>query len=65
MRGFIKGDKVVTDFSGKKTAHTVTDIDYTPPTACQSGTVIRVTPTVPKAEDGAWFDIAWFEHSPN
>lgn len=53
------GDIVYTDYSGKKTKHTVKDIVKSP--ACQSGVMLQVTPNVPKSGD-AWVDSDWFTY---
>ena len=55
------GDRVVTDFSGRLTPHTITERrDHA---ASQSSIMFRVTPPVPKSS-GGWLDADWFEVAP-
>lgn len=55
--GLKVGDKVVTDYSGRITPHTITETDRWKPS--QSGLLFKVTPPVPRSA-GSWMDSGWF-----
>lgn len=52
------GMKVTTDYSGKVTTHTITDIVKA--SHSQSGVMFKTTPIVPKSQ-GDWIDADWFK----
>lgn len=54
-------DEVMTDFSGQWTRHIVTEIKHGQ--VSQTGTLVKVTPLVPKS-DGGWIDAGWFNPLP-
>lgn len=51
------GDKVVTDYAGRITPHTITETDRW--VKCESGLAFKVKPPVPKSA-GSWMDSGWF-----
>jgi hypothetical protein len=51
------GDQVVTDYSGRRTPHTITETDRWKPS--KSGLLFKVTPIVPGTA-GSWMDSGWF-----
>lgn len=54
------GAKVTTDFSGKVTTHTITEIVRG--VQSQSGICLRVSPAIPKSSgESALIDLAWFD----
>jgi hypothetical protein len=55
------GARVVTDFSKRFTAHTITE--RLAPATSQSGVLFKVSPIVP-GSDGGWIDSDWFEVEP-
>lgn len=52
------GARVVTDYSKRFTAHTITE--RLAPATSQSGVLFKVTPIVP-GSTGGWIDADWFE----
>lgn len=55
------GANVITDFSGKITAHRITEV--LTPSFGSSGISFMVTPMVPRSS-GGWIDADWFEPAP-
>lgn len=56
------GACVTTDFSKRRTTHTISA--RMAPATCQSGVLYQVEPAVPGARAGAWIDADWFEPAP-
>lgn len=51
------GARVLTDYSGRVTPHTITETDTW--RNCESGLVFKVSPPVPRSA-GSWMDSGWF-----
>lgn len=56
-KGLRPGAKVLTDYSGRVTPHTITETDTW--RNCESGLAFKVTPPVPRSA-GSWMDSGWF-----